>query len=161
MSESRIRLHVVPMTFRAACAWVDVYHRHNKPPRGCKFCIGAAGPDGEVHGVAMIGRPVARYWDDGFTVEVNRTCTDGTRNANSFLYGASWRCAREMGYLRMITYTQHAEPGTSLTAAGWRVVAERAARPGWFDSTADGRMRELRDEVGCGGVPHTVWEVVA
>jgi hypothetical protein len=30
-----------------------------------------------------------------------------------------------LGYGRLITYTQEAEPGTSLRAAGWRVIAER------------------------------------
>ncbi len=64
------------------------------------------------------GRPVARAFDDGLTLEVNRTCTDGTRNANSMLYGAVWRAARAMGYARCITYTQHDESGASLKAAG-------------------------------------------
>jgi hypothetical protein len=39
---------------------------------------------------------VARHYDDGLTLEVNRTCTDGTRNANSMLYGAVWRAAKAM-----------------------------------------------------------------
>ncbi|EPN7168035.1 XF1762 family protein, partial [Escherichia coli] len=36
---------------------------------------------GELTGVATAGRPVARHFDDGLTLEVNRTCTTGERNA--------------------------------------------------------------------------------
>jgi hypothetical protein len=109
----------------------------------------------------MAGRPVARAWDDGLTLEVNCTVTDGTPNANSFLYGACWRIAREMGYVRAITYTQGSEPGTSLRAAGWKVLGEREARGSWADSTVREELRMMRDPVGNGGVPRTVWEVLA
>jgi hypothetical protein len=153
------RLHTVPLTFRQACAWVAEFHRHNKPPRGCKFSIGASDDSGILHGVAMAGRPVARAWDDGLTLEVNRTCTDGTVNVNSFLYGACWRIGREMGYRRAITYTQGTEPGTSLKAAGWIIIGERRARGSWADSTVNPRLSAMRDPIGNGGVPRTVWEV--
>ena len=69
-------MRLVPITFRAACAYVEEYHRHNKPPRGHKFSIGLEN-DGKLIGVVMCGRPVARHFDDGFTLEVNRSCTDG------------------------------------------------------------------------------------
>src|SRR5690242_20917000 len=95
-----------------------------------KFCLGVDA-DGELVGVATVGRPVARHYDDGYTLEVNRTATDGTRNVNSMLYGAAWRAAKALGYDRLVTYTQAEESGSSLRAAGWRVVAKRPARPGW------------------------------
>ncbi|MER6082978.1 XF1762 family protein [Streptomyces sp. NPDC001833] len=41
--------------------------------------------------------PAARHLDDGTTLEVTRTASDGTRNANSPLYGASWRAAKALG----------------------------------------------------------------
>ncbi|MDX3714967.1 hypothetical protein PV733_39795 [Streptomyces europaeiscabiei] len=44
--------------------------------------------------MAIVGRPVARHLDDGTTVEVTRTASDGAHNANSLLYGASWRAAK-------------------------------------------------------------------
>jgi hypothetical protein len=47
------------------------------------------------------------------------------------LYGAAWRAAKALGYRRIVTYTQADESGSSLRAAGWRIVAERAPRPGW------------------------------
>jgi hypothetical protein len=58
------------------------FHRHHNPMPGCKFSIGVS--DGEkIVGVAMVGRPVGRRLDDGWTLEVNRVATDGTKNACS------------------------------------------------------------------------------
>jgi hypothetical protein len=106
------RLEIVPLTFRQACAFVERHHRHHHPPRGAKFCLGVRDQDGELRGVAMIGRPVARHYDDGYTAEVNRTCTDGTANANSALYGAAWRAARAIsqGYAHGMSETQTPDP---------------------------------------------------
>lgn len=97
-----------------------------------KFCVALADDSGETHGVAIVGRPVARGLDDGWTLEVTRTCTDGTKNANSMLYGAAWRAARALGYRRLVTYTLVEESGTSLRAAGWKTVHETRGRP-WDD----------------------------
>jgi hypothetical protein len=66
--------------------------------------------------------------DDGFTAEVTRCCTDGTRNACSMLYRAAWRAARAMGYRKLITYTLAEEGGASLRASGWRIVGEVTGR---------------------------------
>lgn len=156
-----VRLFAIPMTFRQGSAWVAKLHRHNKPPRGCKFVIGAVDDDGMIHGVAMAGRPVARGSDDGLTLEVNRTVTDGTPNVNSFLYAACWRVGKAMGYLRCVTMTQGDEPGTSLKAAGYTLIGERPARGSWMDSTSDERLRAMRDPVGNGGMPRMAWEALS
>jgi hypothetical protein len=58
---------------------------------------------------AICGRPTNRNNDDGQTVEVIRLASDGTRNACSFLYGASARVAREMGASLILTYTLESE----------------------------------------------------
>ena len=121
-------LELVPLDLDEAHMFVKRFHRHHRPSVGAKFAIGAA-VDGEIVGVAVVGRPVARgaqAW--GWTAEVLRLCTDGTKNACSFLYGAAWRAARAMGYRRLITYTLSSEPGTSLEAAGWKVVAKVEGR---------------------------------
>lgn len=152
-------LRVVPVTFRQACEFVTRLHRHNKAPRGHKFSIGVQA-DGRLVGVAMAGRPVARHFDDGMTLEVNRTCTDGTRNANSMLYGAVWRAAKAMGYARCVTYVQGEETGASLKAAGWVKVKSLPARKSWAESTA-GVMKAMRDPVGNGGVERELWEIRA
>ncbi len=123
-------LVVVPLSLAEANVFVERVHRHHGRVVGHKFSLGVA-RDGEVIGVATVGRPVARHFDDGWTLEVNRTCTDGSKNVNSMLYGAAWRAAKALGYRRLITYTQEGETGASLRGAGWRIVAERPARPGW------------------------------
>lgn len=154
-----MKLEIVPMSFRQASEFVGRLHRHTKPPAGTKFCIGVQDPEGRLRGVAMVGRPVARAYDDGRTAEVNRTCTDGCPNANSALYGAAWRAAKAMGYLRIITYTQADETGASMRAAGWTRVKDLPPRKGWADSTADPELKAKRDPVGNGGVPRVLWEV--
>ncbi|PZX32039.1 hypothetical protein C7416_102199 [Cupriavidus phytorum] len=117
-------LRVVPIAFADANAFVRRFHRHHKAVTGHKFSVAVADGVGDVRGVAVIGRPVARALDDGLTLEVNRCCTDGAFNACSMLYAAAWRAARAMGYRKLITYTLPPEGGASLRAAGWRVVAE-------------------------------------
>ena len=114
-------LHSEPVTFKVACEFVATWHRHHKPPQGWKFGI-AAFEDDRMVGVVMVGRPVARKLDDGFTLEVTRCCTDGTKNAPSFLYSAAWRAARAMGYHRIIIYLLAEEPGTTMKAVDWRMV---------------------------------------
>lgn len=146
-------LELVPVSFADACAFIAAHHRHHKPPVGMKFCVGAATEDGILRGVVVVGRPVARHFDNGQTLEVTRTATDGTANANSMLYGAAWRAAKALGYTRLITYTQSGESGSSLRAAGFQVVAERAPRPGW---NMPSRPRALR---GTENVQRTLWEV--
>ena len=83
---------------------------------------------------------------------MNRTATDGTKNANSMLYGAAWRVAAGLGYQRLITYTQAGESGASLRGAGWRVVAERKERKGW---SVPSRPRE---DHGVDTIPRTLWD---
>lgn len=117
-------LTVTPITLREANAYVARFHRHHKPVRGCKFCLAVSDETG-IRGVAIVGRPVARRLDDGFTAEVNRVCTDGARNACSMLYGAAWRAARAIGYRKLITYTLPEEGGSSLRASGWKLIGER------------------------------------
>lgn len=120
-------LTLTPITLAEANEFVDQHHRHHKSVTGAKFCLAVSDDDG-VRGVAIVGRPVARALDDGWTLEVNRVATDGASNACSILYGAAWRAARAMGYRKLITYTLASEPGSSLRAAGWRVVGEVRGR---------------------------------
>lgn len=151
-------LEIRPVTFRKAKAFVEAHHRHNKAPRGHKFSIGVFRED-ELVGVAMCGRPIARAFDDGRTLEVNRTCTRGTFNANSKLYGAAWRVAKAMGYLRVITYTQKQETGASLRAVGWIRIKELDPRKSWADSTANPHLKKMRDPQAVGNIRRVLWEI--
>jgi len=117
-------LTIVPIFQDEAFAFIEKHHRHHKKPVGSLFQVAVADWPNIV-GVAVVGRPNARKMQDGFTVEVTRLCTDGTPNACSMLYAACWRIAREMGYRKLITYILSSESGTSLRAAGWRLVGER------------------------------------
>lgn len=111
-------MEIRPITFKSACEFVDKYHRHHKSTTGCKFCVSLY--DGQkIVGVAICGRPVSRYLDDGLTCEINRLCTDGTINACSMLYGACCRIAKEMGYKLIITYILESENGASLKASNF------------------------------------------
>ena len=123
-------LFLSPVTLAEANAWVEEHHRHHKPVPGAKFCVAVSDETG-VRGVAIVGRPVARMLDDGWTLEVNRCCTDGARNACSMLYGAAWRAAKALGYRKLITYTLPEEGGASLRGAGWRCTHETTNVRGW------------------------------
>lgn len=116
-------LEVVPVSLAEANALVAKLHRHHKPVPGAKFSIGVAN-EGGICGAAIVGRPVARMLDNGWTLEVNRVVTDGTRNACSMLYRAAWRAASAMGYKRLTTYTLPEEGGASLRGAGFRLLGE-------------------------------------
>jgi hypothetical protein len=152
-------LSIIPLTWREACAFNDAVHRHHKAPRGCKFAIGVIDTQGTLRGVALCGRPVSRVLDDGLTLEVNRTATDGYANANSALYGACWRIAGAMGYRRIVTYNQGKESGASLKAANFRLVRNLPARGSWAESSI--KLKHIRDAVGAGGVERNLWERAA
>jgi hypothetical protein len=168
-----VSLHLVPVAFADACGFVAMWHRHHGPPQGMKFAVGTATRSGVLVGVAITGRPVARWLDDGATLEVTRVATDGTDNACSMLYAACWRAASALGYRRLITYTHTAyygpvcgwpcdhlscqrirlgESGASLHAAGWHVVAERPPAAGW------NRPSRPREDKGTEHIPRTLWD---
>lgn len=113
-------MNLRPVTLAEAKEFVALHHRHNDPPVTWRFGVGVE-VDGELVGVAMAGLPKSRtlMHAEPRLLEVNRTCTDGTPNANSMLYGAVARAAKALGYRRLITYTLEAESGASLKAAGW------------------------------------------
>ena len=116
-------LELTPITLAEANEFVLQHHRNHAPVVGHKFSIAVSEGD-TVRGVAIIGRPVARRLDNGWTLEVNRVATDGASNACSMLYGAAWRAAKAMGYKKLITYTLPSEGGSSLRASGWKCIGE-------------------------------------
>lgn len=118
-------LRPVPIGWREAAAFIDATHRHHKRPQGWKWGIGVEAT-GKLVGVACVGRPVSRMIQEKEprTCEVIRLCTDGTRNACSFLYSRSAQAARVMGWHRIITYILASESGISLRASGWECVGQ-------------------------------------
>jgi hypothetical protein len=75
--EEAVKLHLVPVAFETACSMVAMWHRHNVPPVGHKYSVGVADESGVLLGVAIVGRPVARSFDDGGTLEVTQADESG------------------------------------------------------------------------------------
>lgn len=117
-------LVLIPISLDDANTFIERHHRHHGKVVGHKFSIGVADEDGSVRGVCIVGRPVSRGLDDGWTLEVTRCATDGASNACSMLYGAAWRAAKALGYKRLVTYTLATEDGSSLRGADWRCIGE-------------------------------------
>jgi hypothetical protein len=151
----RARLEIRPVSFAEACAFVDAHHRHHTAPRGHKYSIGVTDENGALVGVAIVGRPVARHLDDGYTLEVTRLATLSVPTACTRLYSAAWKAARAIGYRRMITYTQGEEHGASLRACGWHKVRDLPPRSGWNSAT---RPREDR---GTDHIARALWQAAA
>jgi len=112
-----MKFKAIPITLTDANAFVKKHHRHSIPTRGHKFSVGCE-LEGVLVGVAICGRPIARLADTGRTLEILRVATDGTKHANSFLYGLVKRIARQFGFDKIITYTLESESGSSLRAVG-------------------------------------------
>lgn len=148
-------LRLVPVSLAVANEHVAAWHRHNKPVIQCVFRVGAADDEGVLRAVAIVENPKARGSADGQTLEVTRVASDGTHNACSLLYGACARATFALGYTRLITYTQATESGSSLRAAGYRLIASRPARRGWDTPSRP------RDNATYGSVPRQLWERVA
>jgi hypothetical protein len=125
MSKAYEKIEIVPIDHKGANAFVKKYHRHHKPTVGHKFSIAIADEEGIIRGVAIVGRPVSRMLDNGWTLEVNRCCTDGVANGCSMLYGRAWQVTKGLGYRKLITYTLPEEGGASLRGVGWECIGER------------------------------------
>jgi len=151
--EGQIRLQIVPCTLAEANEFVLKFHRHHGPVVGYRFAIAVADETETIRGVAIVGRPVARFMDDGWTLEVNRLATDGCQNACSALYSGSWRAARALGYKKLITYILKEEGGASLRGAGWTCIGLR----GGGSWTCKSRPRIDKHPLG----QKLLWEVSA
>lgn len=150
----RSDLHLVPVRLKDAKIFTRAHHGAlPESPPGHKFSLGVANGDTLV-GVAIVGRPCARHYDDGNTLQISRCTTDRTRHAASMLNAAAWRVTSGLGFRRLITYTEHGEDGASLKAAGFRIVAVRPPRAGWS------HMSRPRDP-GRDSIERTLWEIGA
>ena len=121
-----ILIKLIPITLKQANEFVLSHHRHHSKVQGCKFCVGVVDERNKIRGVAIVGRPVSRYLDNGLTAEVTRLCTDGFSNACSFLYGACARIAKQMGYERY--YLIYFRIGTRGKSASIRLAGTRNLR---------------------------------
>jgi hypothetical protein len=140
-------LSLAPCSLEEANAFVALHHRHHHPTPVAKFSIMAV-YGGRAVGVVIVGMPKARMAMDGWTLEVTRLATDGTRNACSFLLGAARRAAFAIGYSRILTYTLSEEGGASLRAAGFRGEATIRGESWMRRSEYGGRFSDDRNPIG-------------
>lgn len=122
-----------PITRDEGRAFVREHHRHHGWPTGFLWLHGIHDEAGEIAGVAVNGRPVARGLDDGLTHEVTRCCTNGHPNGCSMLYGASERAAKAKGFRRGLTYllTSEWDRFEHLTTCEQRTDPALANDPMW------------------------------
>ena len=129
LSSSRRSLQLCHVELEEANAFIEAFHRHHSRIQGHRFSLGATTVGGELVGVIVVGRPVGGQHQYDW-VEVTRCCTNGYKNACSFLYSAAARAAMTLGFCRIQTYILKEESGISLKASGWRF--DRMSHPvGW------------------------------
>ena len=133
-----------PYPVKYAKAWIETVHRRIPTLTGAMWCVGLW-VDGEMRGLAVVGRPSARKLDSLareriHTLEVLRVAViEGTRNGCSMLYGACSGAAQRMGADGLLTYIHEDEAGVSLRAAGW--VEDKTTDGGAWSRPS--RQREL------------------
>lgn len=81
-------MEIFPATLKEANAFVGKLHRHHKSAQGHKFSIGVKHDD-KIVGYAIVGRPVSRGSDNGYTAEVARLVTDGLKRSS--LAKTNWK----------------------------------------------------------------------
>jgi len=124
------RLLIVPCELAEANAFVAEHHRHLGPVPGHRFSLAVADEGGGIRGVAIVGRPIGRFDEDGFTLQILRSATDGHPNAASALNGACKRAAFALGYRRLVSFNLQTESGASYRAAGFVLVGEAGKKDG-------------------------------
>lgn len=153
------RLSLRPSNITEAKEFIKLNHSHLPEVTGGLFAIAVENHD-QLVGVAIVGRPVARKLaEDRRTLELTRTCTDGTKNVSSMLAAAAWRCVRAMGADRLVTYTLSIEKGTTYIAAGFRrtgTVPQRGL--GGWDYRPGGNQRNSDEVIASGKIR---WEARA
>ena len=147
---------ISPITLKAAQEFIAQHHPTNKPPRSRKFSIRAEKRRGRTNRRCDGRSPVARHFDDGLTLEVNRTCTTGERNANSALYGqsgalpAQWAISAALHTPRLMGPARHCVLLVSCASKGYRLALAGLRQTG---------IEDKRDPVGNGGVPRVFVEI--
>lgn len=143
------RLDIQLVELETANRFVSRLHRHHKPVVGHRFSLGCYRViDSVLVGMCICGRPVARKAGNPREImEVTRVCTNGEKNACSFLLGASARISREMGFRVIQTYILESESGKSLQASGW--VRDDRVSPGGKWKHTDGKERSNDHPLGC------------
>lgn len=142
-------MRIVPMTLREANDFVERWHRHSARTSndGGKFAIGLQ-HGGQLVGVAIVGRPVARMLQVEGAAELLRLCTspDAPKGSASKLYSRAKRVWQLMGGTTIHTYTLKRESGASMRGAGIHEAAAEVATGQWTRPNRERDERAIYDE---------------
>lgn len=127
-------MRIVPMILREANDFVEQWHRHSARTSndGGKFAIGLE-HEGQLVGVAIVGRPVARLLQVPGAAELLRLCTSpaAPKGSGSKLYSRAKRIWQLMGGTILHTYTLKHEGGATLRGAGIHEAAAEVEGQQW------------------------------
>ena len=127
-------MRIIPLTLRQANTFVEQWHRHSARTSndGGKYAIGLE-HSGELVGVAIVGRPVARLLQVEGAAELLRLCTSpaAPRGSGSKLYSRAKRIWQLMGGTTLHTYTLKHESGALLRGAGIHEAAAEVKGEQW------------------------------
>ena len=141
-------MKIIPLTLRAANDFVERWHRHSARTSndGGKFAIGLD-HDGQLVGVAIVGRPVARLLQVEGAAELLRLCTspEAPKGSGSKLYSRCKRIWQLMGGTKLHTYTLTKESGASMRGAGLAGKAIEASVGQWDVPSRPRRYRIIAD----------------
>jgi hypothetical protein len=133
-------MKVLRLELKEANEYVLKNHRHHKPVTGHRFSFGVE-VEGKLIGVCIVGRPVSRKTDQKNVCEVLRCCTDGTKNACSFLYSNASKIAKLLGFELIQTFILESEHGSSLKASNWEFISHSKGGS-WNSKSRDGRRED-------------------
>ncbi len=139
---------IVPLTLRVANDFIEKWHRHScrTSNDGGKYAIGLE-HEGELVGVAIVGRPIARLLAIDGAAELLRLCTSpaAPKGSGSKLYSRAKRIWQLMGGTKFHTYTLTAEGGATMRGAG---VHEGVAAGGkqWSNAKRPRAIKAIYDE---------------
>ena len=85
-------MRIVPLTIEQAEGYLASFDRHYKAPSIPICALGLEDDTKSLHGAAILGMR------DGKVAELAHIYADGTSQAYTLLYGASWRVLKAMGF---------------------------------------------------------------
>lgn len=142
-------MRIVPLTLREANDFVEQWHRHSARTSndGGKYAIGLT-YSGQLVGVAIVGRPVARMLQVDGAAELLRLCTSPSapKGSASKLYSRAKRIWQLMGGVTIHTYTLKHESGASLRGAGIHEAAAEVKPQQWTRPSREREERALYDQ---------------
>lgn len=142
-------MKIVPLTLRVANDFVELWHRHSARTSndGGKFAIGL-NHEGQLVGVAIVGRPIARLLQVEGAAELLRLCTsaDAPKGSGSKLYSRAKRIWQLMGGTKLHTYTLGRESGASMRGAGLDGKSIEAGIGQWNVPSRARKFRAIADE---------------